>query len=275
MAEKVRTKPNRPWAIKLLIYMVVVGAIGAWFHYDATVAYPNRGRADASYRLWTYLERARESGRLRLSELQDADPGAELARLDGRYSEGQDIGDFAAAKREWYRSLSVLGKLDEATVSAQLTENPNSRLDELRNEWQGPGARPQPKPLHAYDLKIQGGIAIVCYLGVLGMLIHMGRVMMVKYEWEPAEKRLHLPGGVSITPYDLEDVDKRKWHKFIVFLKIKKGHGNLGGKELRLDLYQYAGLEEWVLEMERTAFPDRVEEEKPEPEIETVQEETQ
>ncbi len=69
---------------------------------------------------------------------------------------------------------------------------------------------------------------------------------------------LGLPGGHSLTPADLTDVDKRKWDKFFVSLVVKPGHATLGGKEVALDLLRYEPLEDWVLEMEKAAFPDRV-----------------
>ena len=39
------------------------------------------------------------------------------------------------------------------------------------------------------------------------------------------------------------------------FLKIKAGSHALAGSEVKLDLLRYVPLEEWVLEMEKTAFP--------------------
>ena len=179
------------------------------------------------------------------------------------------------ARLEWLRALLAVGALSPETVAQQLTDDPDTetvtdgprqRLAELREFWTGESAPQNPKPLATWDISVQWGIAIFCYALATLLIIHMLRVLSVKYAWEPEDKRLHLPGGATLVPDDLEDVDKRMWHKFIVFLKVKDEHDKLGGKELKLDLYQHAGLEDWVLEMERTAFPDRVEEEKePEP----------
>jgi hypothetical protein len=41
-----------------------------------------------------------------------------------------------------------------------------------------------------------------------------------------------------------------------VHLTIKPEHATLGGKTLEFDLLRYVPLEEWILEMERIAFPD-------------------
>ena len=42
---------------------------------------------------------------------------------------------------------------------------------------------------------------------------------------------------------------------FEAALKIKPGSHALAGSEVKLDLLRYVPLEDWVLEMERTAFP--------------------
>lgn len=68
--------------------------------------------------------------------------------------------------------------------------------------------------------------------------------------------RLGVPGGASVVPADVEVFDRRKWDKFLVFLKIKPEHPQLGGKEVKLDLYQYEPLEAWYLEMHRSARPE-------------------
>ena len=74
---------------------------------------------------------------------------------------------------------------------------------------------------------------------------------------------LIIRGGEVVTPSDLEDVDKRRWDKFIVFLKIKGTHPTLAGQEVKVDLYHYTPpVEDWVLAMEKSAFPERAEEDE-------------
>lgn len=63
-------------------------------------------------------------------------------------------------------------------------------------------------------------------------------------------------------PSDLADVDSCRWDKFIVYLKIKDGHPRLGGAEIKFDTYRHGKIEDWILAMERTAFPERVAEEE-------------
>jgi len=272
MAEIVRTKPNRPWVLKMGLFLLVLVAMGSWFLYDATVAYPKRGWNDVSYRLWVYLDTSDEAMRLTMRDLSLDDPKAAFERLKERRGE-QQLGAVEAARYEWLRALYAVGALDAETTEAllvddprtpQVTDGPQSRLDELAAIWEGPNARTTPAPLASWDIAVQWIIAIACFAGVALLLIHILRTVRVRYGWDPEAKRLYLPDGSTIVAEDLEDVDKRLWHKFIVFLKIKDGHEKHAGEELKLDLYQHAMLEGWVLELERTAFPDRAEEEKSE-----------
>ena len=55
-----------------------------------------------------------------------------------------------------------------------------------------------------------------------------------------------LPDGRTITPDMIESVDRSKWDKFYVFLRL-----NDGSPDVRLDLLRHEPLEEWFLEMER------------------------
>ena len=121
-----------------------------------------------------------------------------------------------------------------------------------------------PKPLSNFDLMSQWLIMGVCYIVTLIMLVHMMRVAGIKYAWDPESMTLTIPGGQKITPDDLEEVDKRKWDKFIVFLKIKAAHADLGGQEVKVDTYQHARVEDWVLAMEAKAFPSQEGEDAPE-----------
>ncbi|MBX3363737.1 MAG: hypothetical protein KF866_03130 [Phycisphaeraceae bacterium] len=69
-------------------------------------------------------------------------------------------------------------------------------------------------------------------------------------------QKIPAPGGQSITPDDLEEVDKSKWSRYFVHLRIKPGHATLGGKTVPIDLYRRGRLEDWILQMEAKAFPD-------------------
>ncbi|MGH7132453.1 MAG: hypothetical protein ACREJO_10960, partial [Phycisphaerales bacterium] len=65
------------------------------------------------------------------------------------------------------------------------------------------------------------------------------------------------PDGKTIVPADIAEFDKRKWDKFYVTINLK------GGEARKLDLLRYVPLEEWVLAMERTAFPETAPPEEP------------
>jgi hypothetical protein len=95
---------------------------------------------------------------------------------------------------------------------------------------------------------------IVGYAVGLYILYLFVRVAAAKYRWDPAAKALTLPGGATITPADLEEVDKRKWDKFIVFLRIKPDAAAIPGRTVRVDTYRHGRVEEWILEMETEAF---------------------
>lgn len=125
-------------------------------------------------------------------------------------------------------------------------------LDELTRKW---NTQPKAKPLSSYDMAVQWIFVTVGIGGGLYLAVVLLRAASTKYRWDPGAKRLELPGGRAIVPADLKDVDKRKWHKFYVTLNLNDG------SNVELDLYKFDPLEAWVLEMERTAFPDRAKDE--------------
>ena len=109
--------------------------------------------------------------------------------------------------------------------------------------------------LQSYDIPVNKISAFGCFAFSLYLISLFVRVATRTYTWEPGEQRLTLPSGESITPDDLADIDKRKWDKFIVFLVLKDSHESLGGAEIKVDTYRHGLVEDWILEMERTAFP--------------------
>lgn len=136
--------------------------------------------------------------------------------------------------------------------------NPRHRLELLDERWI---SESQPGKLQSFDIPVNKIAAFGCF-GFSAYLIGLFvGVAMRTYTWDPAEMRLTLPSGDSVVPADLEDIDKRKWDKFIVYLIIKKSHASLAGREVKVDTYRHGLVESWILEMEQTAFPDRAEEE--------------
>jgi len=259
MSELQTTSPNRPWLIKMLLFVVVLIGFGIWGYYDATIKYPARGENAAEYRLLEYLEAAERAGPVTFVDLKVEKPQDELSRLEDAVGAGQAT-ELEAARYRWLKSLDAIGKLDAGEIEKRLTDNPREVKNALSTRW---ATKTQPKPLAWFDIPLQWAITFIGFGGGLLMIAHMARVMSRKYRWDAEQRRLVLPGGAEVTPAHLADVDKRKWHKYLVFLKIKPDHPSLGGQEIKLDLYQHAELEDWVLAMEREAFPERAEEDKP------------
>lgn len=257
---------NRPWALKMLIFVVVLLAFGTWGLYDAAVKYPANGARYAEWAEWQYLQKARDADAEEfgyfIREASVPDPRQELTHLSEAETERRNreaaespqstrrlraIAEIT--RRQWLSSLRMIGELrPERTTIA----DPRARLDELASSW---STRPQPSALHGYDIPMQWGIMIGCYALGLYLIVLFVRVVGRKYRWDPDAQRLTFPGGASIVPDNLAEIDKRKWDKFIVFLRIVPGHEKLGGREMRVDTYRHAHVEGWILEMEKTRFP--------------------
>lgn len=276
--EGIRTAPlGKRWLRKMVIFLVVLIAFGGWGLYDAVIAYPARGERFATWAKMTYLESARSANQEDFGvferESSVTDPNEELARLSGTEQRQRNAADAANtsstrhlrasmlnARLVWLQSLDRIGRLDPERTTI---ENPRAELERLQTEL---ATASRPKPLSAFDIPMQWLIMAVCWALAAYMLFRMVGVAMRKYRWNPATMALTLPDGSTITPDDLEEVDKRKWDKFIVFLKIKDSHPALGGQEVRCDTYQHDELEEWILAMERKAFGSQEDDDATEPE---------
>ncbi len=249
-----RTTINRGWLVKMIVFIVVLGGLGLWGLYDATVAYPARGRAHAEWEEKEYLEKAFEAGELSPGV---PDPKAELARLraekasiEAALLQAETSGltrqknqqQMLVQRLEWLTALSRVGDLDPAHT-AYANTNPRERLNELQTKW---ATQNQPKPLQTYDIPLQWVIFAAGAGGALYILLLIGMVSRRVYQYEPETMTLTLPCGKKITPSDIKEVDKRKWDKFFVFLHLKEG-----GSPRRLDLLRAKGLEGWILEMEK------------------------
>ena len=260
---------NPRWRFKLGVIALIVFLVGCWGLWDATSVYPNRGKKFAEWAQWQYLQQAKKADSedfgIFLSESSISDPVEEFNYLSEPDRLAQNRADASnpsssrtlrasrqMALHQWLSALKVVGMLDAEHTTIQ---SPQTRLDELQAKWSK--IPTQPKPLSAFDLMTQWLIMGICYLVTLWMLVHMMRVASKRYAWDPDTMTLTLPGGASITPDDLEEVDKRKWDKFIVFLRIKGAHPQLGGQEVRIDTYQHALVEDWALAMEEKAFPSQ------------------
>lgn len=251
------TTIRREWLVKMALFFALLVFFGLYGLYDALHAYPKRGRLASSYLKWQYLQAAEAEWVLGPGAGAE-NPSEELARLSERERAGT-LNAVDRAKLAWLRSLKVLKPFGEIDAADTRIADARADLAALTQQWQSSadGKKASPKPLAVYDIPVQWLFVAIGFGGGLWMLVHFVRVRSRSYSWDEAEKRLTLPDGSSLVPADLEDVDKRRWEKYIVFVKVRPGHRPHGGRELKLDLYQHVPLEAWVLEMEKAAFPDR------------------
>lgn len=240
------------WARRMIIFAVLLLGLGAWATWDAFVVYPKRGQAFAEWAEWQYLLTLKDESRadpgIMTRNAAVADPKAELDRLRGDEMARQRLS--AAARYEWLRALSLVGQLSpENTNFAKVA--PHQREEQLAQAW---ATRDKPAALRGYDIPSQYLMMIVGYGVGAYILFLLARVAVTKYRWNPATKALTLPNGATISPTDLAEVDKRKWDKFIVFLKIRPGVDRVGDSNVRVDTFRHGKVEEWILDMEREAF---------------------
>jgi hypothetical protein len=248
--------------------------------------------------LATEADRTESPGVLR-REGAVADPVTELAELKANRADNetarqggsrQKRAAMEIAREDWLNSLKMIGRLhpaytnfyrtpDEsaaeelaatedtsanaetiAGLRSRLTPvSPRDRFTELNTRW---SSESPPGPLRSYDIPVNKIQALICIAFGVYLISLFVRVASRTYRWDPQTRSMTLPSGETIAPAELDDVDKRKWDKFIVFLRIKDSHSQLGGKEIRFDTYRHGRVEGWILEMEKAAFPDR--ETKPE-----------
>lgn len=245
-----QTRINPKWLWKMAIIAVVLLGFGVYGLYDATIGYPNRGVKYAEYAEWEYLRAIKQDEAWDRASVKD--PAAEIQRLKERKS---NVSRIEASRHEWLGALDVVGRLNPGHTEMA---DPIQRFEELNTRWttsQG-AAKSSPKKLDFYDIPVQWLITFVGFGIGLYLTALILSVMRVRYGWEPASQTLTLPGGATLTPGDIAEFDKRKWHKFLIFLKIKPSHPTLANKELKLDLLRHVPLEDWILEMEKTAFPE-------------------
>lgn len=235
---------NRAWLIRMILIIGLFLGFGAWGYWDATIAYPRRGERYAEFAEKEYLAAAEKAGTIMSASVDN--PAVVHAELKGAGPRNE----VEATRLQWLNALRVVGKLEpEHTRIA----DPASRLEALRTEW---GTKNAPKPLHDLDIPTQYVIMVGCTAVGLLMIATVVKASRARYRFDPATATLTLPGNHAIAPSDLAEVDKRKWHKYLVFLKVKPGHPSLGGKDVRIDLLRHARVEPWVLALEAAAFPE-------------------
>lgn len=251
--QQTETRLNKGWLVKMGIFFTVLLAFGVWGLYDALVAYPNRGRADAEYRELQYLNASRDAGlllrasvsepRSALEDLRAREREIRNAALASDTSPGALIAKADMARLDWLTSLSRIGSLRPERTTF---DNPTQRREALDTAWQ---TRTPPKPLSAFDIPSQWLFVIAGFGGATWLTILFVRVSSRKFRWEPSTRTLTVPGGRTIAPSDIAEVDKRKWDKFFVTLRLNDAAP--APREHKFDLLRYSPLEAWILEMER------------------------
>lgn len=253
---------NPRWTIKLFVITFFVIGFGALGLYDAVKKYPERGQRYADWAKMQYLDAAKAAGseEFGLFERKSSipDPVTEFNELNEPTRRQQNLVDAANqgssnrlrstmrnARYDWLKGLKTIGQL---TPENTIIEFPNDELTELKARWGSTSS--VPRPLKGYDIPSQWAIMIVCWGIGFWMLLNIIKVIGQKYSWEAESMTLTVPGSISITPENLEEVDKRKWDKFIVFLKLNDSHPTHAGKEIKVDTYQHALVEDWILAME-------------------------
>ena len=248
---------NKKWFYKLLIIAIFFVGFGGLGVYDALIKYPARGERFADWAKWQYLEAAKAANSEDFGvferESSIINPVEELASLEerrasGRGSSSQLRATMLDTRYEWLNGLKTIGQL---TPERTTIEIPQDELEALRAEWTT--STSNPSPLKSYDIPSQWLIMIVCWFIGGWMLLHMLRVMAQKFSWDAPSKSITVPGSITISPTQVEEFDKRKWDKFIVFLNLKDTHPTHGGQEIKVDTYQHALVEDWILEMERAS----------------------
>lgn len=245
------TTLGRKWLLKMALFLIAGVVLAAWGIVDAAVWYPHRGARAASRLEFEYLSLLTDAGKRAASV--SFEPVAEFDRLRLAARMGA-VSDAERARYAWLEQLAIIGRLGPAPVQIP---DAVARFNELKPAWQRADGTAKPvTALSWYDIYVQWIIAAAGGVLALGVAAQIARVRARRYGWEPAERRLHLPDGSTLVPADVAEFDKRRWDKFLIYLKIKPGHERHAGRELMLDLYHHTPLEEWVLEMERIAFPE-------------------
>jgi hypothetical protein len=253
----VRTTTGRSWRLKTLGFALAMALLAVWGWYDAFHVYPNRGRLHEQFMRMSYLQEADKAFQLATASVED--PAAEYRRLNAIPE--PDLSAVERARVAWLRSISRITSLSKVAAEnrAEIEQrasdpahreptrtmfaDPRRELSDLSTQL---GQSNMPKPLAAYDLPVQ---FLFLYGGAIGCVYLVGLFFVVRgrvYRYEPAEHRLTLPTGRTLVPADIALVDKRQWHKYIVYLKPADG-----SPEIRLDLYRHRPREEWILEMEK------------------------
>jgi hypothetical protein len=262
---KTATTINRKWSFKLIIIVAVSAFMAGFFLVDGLVRYPARGAEAAEYLEFQYLQ-AYDKERGGISGFTGIDdPQARLSQLAEKLRTTGKLDTVDDAQKVWLENLKLINQLSVAATGIprtnfkdqQQVESATKRLETLTKTWTtGDGNnRKSPTPLSAFDIPSQWvGMAVSAIVALWVLVVFLNGRSKV-YRWNPSTMTLTLPTGASFGPADIAEVDKRKWDKLYVALKIAPTHTSLGGRTLEFDLLRYEPLEAWILAMEAVQFP--------------------
>ncbi len=259
------TSLNRKWLVKMVIIILVLVGFGFWALYDAKVAYPARGANASEYYEYQYLDLIAKTRPPLSNDAGIPDPVERLAQIRERQKQTGSLDPIETARLRWLESLELIDRLTpDATALPRAdfrgVDVPTAadRYTAVTKKWttaEG-GAINAPKPLSGFDIPSQWAILAICWAIAVWILLTVVRASIKVYRWEPSNQTLRLPDGGSITPGDIAEFDKRKWHKFYVVLRVRDGHPTHAGRSIEVDLLRHVPLEQWILDMEKTANPD-------------------
>lgn len=255
----------------VLIALGLLG-LGLWGLYDAKIKYPERGSQAAEFLEYQYLQTLETNRQIQSGPASVADPKGTLDQLRAKHKEAALPAGAERDLMTWLEQLELINRLDPANTTVPRTDfrtdetkqpvavaSAPARLSYLRGRWTTATGTRSASPLSTFDIPMQWLITAVGFAGCLYLLGLVAAAKGKKYSWDPSEHRLTLPGGASLVPSDIEEFDKRKWHRLYITLKVKPSHPQLGDKAITIDLKRYEAVEPWVLEMEKIAFPENQE----------------
>ncbi len=264
MAEaQIQTTRIRPmWLIKVVIGLLVCIGFAIWSAYDAFWLYPSKQRNYIEHTELLYLDLLqKERFALTPATASVPDPAQTKDQLLTLRDEGRAT-PVDVARLEWLNAISILYPLDEITRqnaeaaapdsnapdpkrTATLYNDPNKRLRDLVAARSGLG---NATGLAAYDIPLQYLFLVASAALSIWLISLLLRVVLRRYRYEQDSLTLTTPEGHSFTPDRIVDVDRRKWDKFILFVRLDGEE-----QERRFDLYRYLPLEDWLLAMEKAS----------------------
>ena len=261
-----QTTSIRPmWLGKVVVGLIVCFGFAVWSAYDAIWLYPSKQRDYIEHTELQYLGALRAEGAraFTASNASVPDPAATRRALRDMRSEGRSPTTVEGARLEWLNAIAILHSLDALTRENQeaqpvdptsgaphkrtltLYNNPEARFRELDTARQAVG---NVSGLAAYDIPLQYLFLVVSSGLSIWLVILLARVVPKKYRFDPATLTLTTPEGKSIVPNQIIDVDRRKWDKFLLFIRLEGEN-----EERRFDLYRHIPLEDWLLAMEKAS----------------------